>query len=127
MFRRWNRKTNAPAGVVIDGATRDAVQLRRLSFPTFVRRVTPRNFDYPFTPEYGAVNVEVSCGGVIVHPGDVIIGDDDGVVAVPKTQAEQMAETIVSEMLAQEREREIKAYKPYDVRDELRARGYTFE
>jgi 4-hydroxy-4-methyl-2-oxoglutarate aldolase len=62
------------AGAVVDGSTRDARFLRQLAFPTFVRGVTPRNYHYPVSAEYGAVNVSVVCGGVLVEPGDVILG-----------------------------------------------------
>ena len=65
-------------GVVVDGAARDVARLRDLGFPTFARAVTPRN--YPAGLDHGAVNVPVVCAGVLVEPGDIVLGDDDGVV-----------------------------------------------
>lgn len=114
------------AGIIIDGATRDAADIRRVGFPTFVRAVTPRNFSYPLA-EMGAVNVQVVCGGATVAPGDVILGDDDGVVAVPRMLAEAMAATIVSEMNADTEKRRGNLEKPFDLADTLVERGYVFE
>jgi RraA family protein len=67
-------------GVVIDGATRDAAGLERLGLPVFARTTTPRR---PVLGGHGDVNVPVSCGGVCVLPGDIIVADDEGVIAVP--------------------------------------------
>jgi regulator of RNase E activity RraA len=80
------------AGVVIDGATRDVRGTRELRFPIFARGVTPRSNHYPQELDHGAVNVPVVCGGVLVRPGDIIIGDDDGVVVVPLEMAEEIAQ-----------------------------------
>lgn len=68
------------AGVVCDGAVRDVSTLAGWSdLPVFARHVTPRG---PVGTDRGAVNVPVICGGVRVSPGDLIIGDDDGLVAL---------------------------------------------
>lgn len=115
------------AGVVIDGATRDAAQIRELGFPTFVRGVTPRNYSYPIDPLSGAVNVEVSCGGIIVRPGDLVFGDDDGVVVVPLEIAGQLAGTITAALQAEESKRSQQLHAPYNIEAELLARGYRFE
>ena len=68
------------AGVVIDGAARDVDELRRRGFPVFLRGVTPRG---PHKGHGGVIDGPVAAGGVAVSPGDVIVGDDDGVVVVP--------------------------------------------
>ena len=86
------------AGVVVDGSTRDAAGIRRLGFPTFVKGVTPSNYDYPVSAEFGSVNVPVVCAGVHVHPGDVILGDDDGVVVIPRQAAKGLTEKILEEL-----------------------------
>lgn len=69
------------AGVVIDGAVRDSQELVARNFPVFSRAVNPRGGtkDGP-----GQVNFPIACGGVAVRPGDVVVGDGDGVVVVPR-------------------------------------------
>ncbi len=74
-------KMHGIAGLVIDGATRDAEGLQALGFPVFARAILPTG---PFKDSPGAINVPVSCGGVAVRPGDIIVGDADGVVVVPQ-------------------------------------------
>jgi 4-hydroxy-4-methyl-2-oxoglutarate aldolase len=67
-------------GFVLDGAIRDLAEIRAIQFPVFARGVTPvaggRNF-------IGALNTPVRCGGVVVAPGDVVVGDEDGIVVIP--------------------------------------------
>ena len=122
---RMSRKNMA--GAVIDGCVRDSGFLREMNFPTFCRGVTPRNYHYPLAAEYGGVNVPVSVGGVTVHPGDLIFGDDDGVVVVPLDMVDRIAKIVSADILD---ERELRAgmtsFVPFGVEDELRARGYTF-
>jgi regulator of RNase E activity RraA len=68
------------AGIVCDGAIRDVGTLARWDdFAVFARAITPRG---PIAGGQGAVNVPVTIGGVRVSPGDLIIGDDDGLVAL---------------------------------------------
>lgn len=73
------------AGVVLDGATRDVAELRALGFPVFCRAVVPGG---PHKGFGGVIDGRVSVGGVPVDPGDVVLGDDDGVVVVPLARAE---------------------------------------
>lgn len=73
------------AGVVVDGAVRDAGTLAAWpDFPVFARGRTPRG---PSSMERGAVNAPVVVGGVRVEPGDLVLGDDDGLVIVPRAEA----------------------------------------
>src|SRR6266540_4203089 len=67
------------AGFISDGAVRDPSEIRELGFATFARGVTTvmGPIDGP-----GEVNVPIACGGVVVNPGDIIVADEDGVVAV---------------------------------------------
>jgi len=76
------------AGIVVDGAVRDLRGLRELGFATFCSGVTPLIFG---SQGPGAINVPISCGGVPVNPGDIVFGDDDGVVVVPRLDAERVA------------------------------------
>jgi 4-hydroxy-4-methyl-2-oxoglutarate aldolase len=81
-------KVRGLAGAVIDGAVRDISELRRLQFPVWSRRVSPA------TSVGRMVSVDkqvpVTCGGILVHPGDYIVGDADGVVVVPAGAAEKV-------------------------------------
>ncbi len=113
------------AGAVIDGATRDAGGLREMGFPTFVRGITPRNYHYPVSAEYGAVNVPVTCAGQHVAPGDLIFGDDDGVIVIPFAMVEPLAEQLRAEHRDEIAQRAaMTAFEPFDVADELTGRGY---
>jgi 4-hydroxy-4-methyl-2-oxoglutarate aldolase len=115
------------AGCVIDGSTRDAASLRAMKFPVFVKGVTARNYHYPYGGDHGAVNVPIVCDGVQVNPGDVVLGDDDGVLVVPAAVAITLAETIGRELEAEQASRKaMTSFKPYDVHDVLVRRGYKF-
>ena len=74
-------------GVVIDGAIRDLYKIRRDKFPVFARAVVPNAGGAQYA---GEINVPVQCGGAIVHPGDWIVGDEDGVVVVPQERLEMV-------------------------------------
>lgn len=78
-------KVNGLAGFVVDGAVRDAEILGEISMPVFARAVTPAG---PFKNGPGRLGVTVAVGGVAVSPGDVVLGDSDGVVIVPRADAE---------------------------------------
>jgi len=79
---------NKIAGMVIDGAVRDVDDIRKLTFPVFARAVVP-NAGEP--KGLGEINTEINCAGQVVRPGDYIIGDDNGVVVVPKKRAYELA------------------------------------
>jgi regulator of RNase E activity RraA len=76
-------------GAVVDGAIRDVDEIRDLGFPIFSRAVVPRSTHSPYSErlEPIEVNVPISCGGALVDPGDIILADEIGVVAVPKAEA----------------------------------------
>jgi 4-hydroxy-4-methyl-2-oxoglutarate aldolase len=80
----------ACAGVIVDGAVTDIVALGRLGLPTFARGVSAR-IGRPLGRESGSVNAPIQCGGVAVHPGDLIVADDDGVVVVPRERVQDVA------------------------------------
>jgi regulator of RNase E activity RraA len=72
------------AGMVIDGAIRDADALATSSFPVYARGVTHRG---PYKNGPGEINVPVVIGDAVINPGDIIIGDDDGLLALPQDLA----------------------------------------
>ncbi len=124
---RW--KAMGLGGIVVDGAVRDVAGIRALGFPAFARNVTPRTFHYPSGADHGAVNVPVACGGVVVHPGDLIVGDDDGVVVVPREAAAEIAVGATAYLAKENAKKEAFASgkAPTGVAaDELRQRGYRF-
>lgn len=76
------------AGVVIDGAIRDVDDIKRIRFPAFASASVPNAGD---PKGMGEINVEITCGGLKVRPGDWIIGDDNGVMVVPAERAYEVA------------------------------------
>ncbi|MFZ2263896.1 MAG: RraA family protein, partial [Trichococcus flocculiformis] len=89
------------AGVVIDGAFRDIEENEALGFPIYARANTCGRST---RGAKGEVNVPISCGGVSVRPGDIIVGDRNGVVVIPLEHAEeiiQAAQEQVDKMEAQ--------------------------
>lgn len=77
------------AGFIIDGAIRDSSAFREQDFPCYARGVTHRG---PYKNGPGSINVEVTVGGQVVHPGDIVVGDEDGVVSFPAAEASRLLE-----------------------------------
>lgn len=77
------------AGFVIDGAIRDSAAFAEADFPVFARGVTHRG---PFKTGPGSINVPVSIGGQVVLPGDVLVGDEDGLVSFPAADVDRLLE-----------------------------------
>ena len=75
------------AGVVMDGAFRDIDENEEIGFPIFARSVTCGSST---KNSNGEINVPISCGGVVVRPGDIIVGDRNGVAVVPPEHAEEI-------------------------------------
>jgi RraA family protein len=78
------------AGIVIDGAIRDAGLIRRDRIPVFARAVVPNAGGAEYLGEIG---VPVQCGGAVVCPGDWIVSDEDGLVVVPAARLDAVLET----------------------------------
>jgi len=76
-------------GIIIDGAIRDVNRLRTVSIPVYAAGVTPAG---PYKEGPGEINFPVVCGGVVVHPGDIIVGDADGVVVISPKDANSVLE-----------------------------------
>jgi regulator of RNase E activity RraA len=81
-------KNRGVQGAVIDGACRDTDELRDIGFILFARAVTARGTHTMFSGRKTdvQVNVPVSCGGIVVNPGDVIVGDEIGITVVPAAE-----------------------------------------
>jgi regulator of RNase E activity RraA len=75
-------------GAVIDGSVRDTPQIRRIQFPVFSRGVVPSTTINHF--RFAGANIPVTCAGVRVNPGDIVVADDDGVAVVPKDRAAEV-------------------------------------
>ena len=76
-------------GIIVDGAVRDVDAISRLGLPAFSRAVCPGACDKDGP---GEINVPIACGDTVVMPGDVIVGDADGVAVVPRDQAAAVLE-----------------------------------
>lgn len=79
----WAQKKGI-AGIVVDGAVRDAAAIKTMDIAVYAAGVTPNG---PFKNGPGEVNVPISCGGQVVRPGDIIVGDADGIVAIDPRDA----------------------------------------
>ena len=81
-------RVRGAVGFVMDGAVRDVEAFEQHRFPCWARGVSLRG---PYKDGPGSINVPVTIGGMVVNPGDVIVGDSDGVVAVPPGLAMEVA------------------------------------
>ncbi|MBN3759865.1 RraA family protein [Burkholderia sp. Ac-20365] len=76
-------------GLVIDGAIRDVGSIRQRDFPVYARGVTHRG---PYKNGPGEINVPVTVGRMVVNPGDIIVGDEDGLLAISPADVENVIE-----------------------------------
>lgn len=81
--------------VIIDGAVRDLDDIIKYDIPVYCRAVTPAG---PHKGWGGRINLPISCGGMVVNPGDLVVGDLDGIVVVPRAQVEITATKASSKM-----------------------------
>lgn len=85
--------SNGAVGAIVDGAVRDRDEIRRQNFPVWARAVTPAG---PWKNGPGAIGKPVAVGGVVISPGDIIVADADGIVAVPLDRAQDVAAELSS-------------------------------
>lgn len=81
-------KVRGAVGVIIDGLATDVLEISDMQMPTFARGLSAlvgRRLGHE-----GGVNVPVQCGGVVVNPGDVVVADDNGIVVIPASEAEDV-------------------------------------
>ena len=112
------------AGVVIDGSIRDTEELRELGFPVWAIGANPNG---PTKNIPGRINGPISCGGASVSPGDLIVGDADGVVVIERERAASLL-PLAAQKVADERQRIAdiasgKAIRPKWLDGALRAAG----
>jgi len=81
------------AGMVTDGTVRDARAIVEIGLPVFARGLTPNS---PLKHGPGKINTPITCGGAAIRPGDIIVGDGDGVVVVPLEQAEAVLQRVAA-------------------------------
>lgn len=90
------------SGIVLQGLVRGSAALAAQGLPVFASGATARG---PVKETLGALQIPIQCGGVLVRPGDLVAGDDDGVVVVPRDQVAAVAERI---RLIHEREEQVR-------------------
>lgn len=93
-------KQRGAKAVVVDGTIRDANESAKLGLPIFARGTSPGG---PLKGASGNVNYPIACGGVVVNPGDIVVGDGDGVVVVPQELAEALIELCKNRLSLEQR------------------------
>jgi RraA family protein len=86
-------------GFIIDGAVRDGGAFAQSSFGCYARALNHRG---PYKNGPGEVNIPVSIGGCVIHPGDIIVGDEDGIVFFPASKAEALLVKVEAQILREE-------------------------
>jgi 4-hydroxy-4-methyl-2-oxoglutarate aldolase len=79
------------AAIVTDGLLRDAVGIVKVGIPAFSRGLSPHS---GFQNGPGEINLPIAIGGLSVEPGDIVLGDRDGVVVIPRARAEEVAASL---------------------------------
>lgn len=107
-------------GFVLDGSIRDVDSLHALHMPVYARAVTPQG---PLKNGPGEINVPIACGGQVVNPGDIIVGDCDGICVIPKEDAYK-----IYQAARQKHEKEqatLEKYRRCEIDREKHAAGYA--
>jgi regulator of RNase E activity RraA len=87
-------------GVVIDGAVRDVVDIKASGLPVFCRAIVPRGPHHGFG---GDIDAAASVAGVAINPGDIVLGNDDGVTVVPLSEASRVLSAAQEHLLKEQR------------------------
>ncbi|GAB4112650.1 MAG: RraA family protein [Candidatus Caldatribacteriota bacterium] len=88
------------AGLVVDGTVRDLEECKKIGLPIFARGTVCGAGD-KMGP--GEVNFPIACGGVVVMPGDLVVGDEDGVVVIPKDDVEDVFQAADKKLASEEK------------------------
>ena len=107
-------KLKGLGGIVINGAIRDSAVIRKDGFPVFAAGVTHRG---PYKDGPGEINVPIAIDGMVIEPGDLVIGDDDGLLCVPYDHAEQL-------LAAARQKQEIEAVMVAEIADGTQDNGW---
>ena len=98
-------------GTIVDGGVRDIAEVSDLDYPVFARHVSPKGSTKTHP---GSINVPISCGGAAVTPGDVVVGDENGVVVVPKDGIDGVVKACEKKQVKEQQARKEKAvYRTY--------------
>lgn len=121
-------RARGAVGLVIEGGCRDIFDLTAMKFPVFSRAVSAKG---TIKATVGSVNVPIVCAGALVNPGDVVIGDDDGVVVVPASVVHETADRAAARVANEEEKRRKLAsgmlgLDMYNMREALAEAGLTY-
>jgi regulator of RNase E activity RraA len=89
------------AGIIIDGAVRDAGFIRGQKFPVYAAGITHRG---PYKNGPGEINVPIAIDGMVIEPGDLIIGDDDGLLCVPFDDVDEVLKAATAKYEAEQKQ-----------------------
>jgi len=99
------------AGAIIDGGVRDVAYLRKIGFPVFATGIVPSTSVHHY--RFAGAQISITCNGVPVNPGDIVVADSDGVAVVPRAQAQPVL-TLAQQM-------DYKEHSMYAVIEQLRS------
>ena len=111
-----NAKLKGVLAVVIDGSVRDVEEINKLKFPVFSKYNVP-NAGKPYNN--GEINIPIVCGGEVVKPGDIIVGDCNGVAVIERHRINEIIENVKS-IKKKEEEIKNKIMRGTDLKDILR-------